>query len=210
LDDHAFMLDGLLELMQAEFRIEDLRFARELADLLLGQFEDREQGGFFFVSHDHEQLIQRTKPGPDNATPSGNGIAASALQRLGHLTGDSRYLAAAERALKLYYPQMERQPSAHSTLLVALEEWLQPPQTVILRGSADAIAGWQQDLSSIYRPDTLIVAIPPHADGLPPALDKPLAAGVNAWVCRGTACLAPIADRTQLVHTLSGARTTQN
>jgi uncharacterized protein YyaL (SSP411 family) len=177
---------------------------------MLGQFEDCEQGGFFFVSHDHEKLIQRTKPGPDNATPSGNGIATTALQRLGHLTGEPRYLAAAERALKLFYPLMERQPSAYSTLLIALEEWLKPPQTVVLRGPADALACWQRDLGSNYRPDTLIVAIPPQADGLPAALDKPLAEGVSAWVCRGATCLAPIADRETLVRTISCARPASN
>ena len=108
LDDHAFLLDALLELMQAEFRACDFEFARELAELLLAQFEDREHGGFFFVSHDHEQLIHRAKPGHDNATPSGNGVAAIALQRLGHLIGEPRYLAAAERALRLFYPVLAR------------------------------------------------------------------------------------------------------
>jgi uncharacterized protein YyaL (SSP411 family) len=204
LDDHAFMLDGLLELMQAGFRIEDYRFARELADLMLEQFEDREQGGFFFVSHDHEKLIQRTKTGPDNATPSGNGIAAIALQRLGHLVGEPRYLAAAERALKLFYPLMERQPSACSSLLVALEEWLRPPQTVILRGPERDIIDWHRELAPEYRPDTMVVAIPSQAEGLPPALDKPATDNVNAWVCRGVTCLAPITDRATLKRTISG------
>jgi uncharacterized protein YyaL (SSP411 family) len=205
LDDHAFMLDGLLELMQAEFRIEDLRFACDLAELLLNQFEDHEQSGFFFVSHDHEQLIQRAKSGPDNATPSGNGIAASALQRLGHLIGEPRYLAAAERALKLFYPMIGQRPSAFSTLLTALEEWLHPPHTVVLRGPADPPEAWNRALATEYRPHALIVAIPQHVAGLPQSLDKPVSAGVNAWVCRGTACLAPINDLELLQATLRNA-----
>jgi len=203
LDDHAFMLDGLLELLQAGFRVEDLRFAREIADLLLEQFEDREQGGFYFVSHDHEKLIQRTKAGPDNATPSGNGIAAIALQRFGHLLGEPRYLAAAQRTVKLFYPLMEHQPSAHSSLLVALEESLRPPQTVILRGAAHALSGWHRDLAADYRPDTLVLSIPPQAGPLPPALDKPVTAEVTAWVCRGVTCLPPVVDREILRRTLS-------
>jgi uncharacterized protein YyaL (SSP411 family) len=210
LDDHAFMLDALLELIQAEFRSVDLRFAQELADLLLDQFEDREEGGFFFVSHDHEKLIQRVKPGPDNATPSGNGIAATALQRLGHLIGEPRYLAAAERTVKLFYPSLGRQPSAYSTLLVALEDWLEPPQTVVLRGVPDALREWQRELGSMFRPDTLVVAIPPQRDALPPTLEKPLAEGVAAWVCRGTTCLAPIADRAELAHALTRPRSASN
>ena len=44
--------------------------------MLLEQLRGPRDGGFFFTSHDHEALIQRPKPGYDNATPSGNGMAA--------------------------------------------------------------------------------------------------------------------------------------
>ncbi len=87
LDDHAFLLNALLELLQAEYRSVDMAFALQLADALLERFEDKQDGGFFFTSHDHEVLIQRNKIGTDNATPSGNGIAAQALLRLSLLTG---------------------------------------------------------------------------------------------------------------------------
>ncbi|HSB48599.1 MAG TPA: hypothetical protein VLD15_03705, partial [Burkholderiales bacterium] len=204
LDDHAFLLDALLELMQCEFRNEDLEFARELAELLLAQFEDRAAGGFFFVSHDHEKLIHRAKPGHDNATPSGNGIAAHALQRLGHLAGEPRYLEAAERALKLFYPQLERQPIGFVSLATALDEYLAPPQIVVLRGEAGALAEWRRALAARYRPGTLAVAIPAGVPGLPVALDKAAPArGVNAWVCRGVTCLPAIGDLAELDRALS-------
>ena len=106
LDDHAFLLTALLELMQAEFRDHDLAFAVDLADSLLTRFEDPDAGGFFFTAHDHEVLIHRPKTGHDNATPAGNGVAAFALQRLGHLLGEGRYLDAAEKTLRLFWPQI--------------------------------------------------------------------------------------------------------
>ena len=207
LDDHAFLLDALLELMQAELREDDLRFAREIAELLLEKFEDREAGGFFFVAHDHEKLIHRAKPGHDNATPSGNGVAAAALQRFGHLIGEPRYLEAAERALKLFYPAMERQASGFVSLATALDEHLAPPQIVVLRGEARAMSEWANALARAYRPNTLAIAVPGEAGNLPPALAKPLpaGAGVNAWVCRGVSCLPAIADPAELERTLAGA-----
>jgi len=210
LDDHAFLLDGLLELMQTEFRAEDLDFAREIAELLLAQFEDRDHGGFYFVSHDHEKLIHRPKPGPDNATPSGNGVAAFALQRFGHLIGEPRYLAAAERTLKLFYPALERQPSAYASLATALEEWLEPPQTVIMRGPERELSEWQKAFNASYRPDTLALAIPSAVRDLPATLAKPVPskgsgqAVVNAWVCRGVTCLPPIGDRGEFERALAG------
>ena len=204
LDDHAFLLDAVLELMQCAFREEDLQFARELAELLLAQFEDRAAGGFFFVSHDHEKLIHRAKPGHDNATPSGNGIAALALQRLGHLMGEPRYLEAAERALELFYAPLEHQPIGFVSLATALDEYLAPPQIVILRGEADALAGWLRSLAAHYRPATLVVAIPAGVAGLPPVLDKAAPAhGANAWVCRGVSCLPAIGELAELDRVLS-------
>jgi uncharacterized protein YyaL (SSP411 family) len=203
LDDHALLLEALLELVQAGYRERDLAFAREIAETLLERFEDRDAGGFFFVSHDHEKLIHRAKPGQEGATPSGNGVAACALQRYGHLVGDARCLAAAERALRLFYPAMERQASAFVGLATALEEHLAPPQTVILRGDGGAAAQWQRALARAYRPATLTVCVPAGATALPAALDKPAPqSGVNAWVCRGVTCLPPIADLAQLERVL--------
>ncbi len=204
LDDYAFLLDALLEFLQEEFRSSDLALAGELADVLLDQFEDREAGGFFFVSHDHEVLIHRPKQGHDGATPSGNGVAAHALQRLGHLTGETRYLEAARRTLELFYPLLERQPSACVTLATALEEHLVTPQVVILRGAPEAVAEWRRLLSRSYRPASLILGIGTHAGALPATLDKPAhASAVSAWVCRGATCLAPIINREELERVLA-------
>ncbi|HJT52137.1 MAG TPA: thioredoxin domain-containing protein, partial [Nitrosospira sp.] len=202
LDDYAFLLDGLLELMQAEFRQADLDFAVALADVLLDQFEDKQAGGFFFTSHDHEKLIHRPKSGYDNATPSGNGVAAYTLQRMGHLVGNYRYLEAAERTLSLFYPTLSHHASSCCSLLVALEQALAPPQVVILRGAAHALAEWKNALRHVS-PASLVLALPVELAGLPSNLDKPAAAdnAVNAWVCQGVKCLPEISDLQELMRT---------
>ena len=202
LDDHAFLLDALLELMQHDFRLADLDWARTLAEVLLDQFEDRAQGGFFFVSHDHEPLFYRAKSGQDHATPSGNGIAALALNRLGHLIGEPRFCAAAARTLQAFKPLLERQPAAHASLCAALEEELAPPTIVVLRGGADA-AAWQREINRHYLPHALVLAIPAGIAGLPMVLDKPADDTVNAWVCRGVTCLPPIVDCAALLGVLT-------
>jgi uncharacterized protein YyaL (SSP411 family) len=200
LDDHAFLLAALLESMQADFRRGDLDFAVALADLLLTQFEDQDHGGFFFTSHDHEQLILRPKPGFDNATPSGNAVAALTLQRLGHLLGDPRYLTAAERTLWLFYPQLARHPSGFATLCMALAEHDEPPPVTILRGDATALSPWQEALAQRYAPAGLVLGLDSAEPSLPPALDKPVRPGVNAWLCRGVNCLAPIGELDALLR----------
>ncbi len=203
LDDYAFLLAALIELMQTDFHSRDLEFAEDLAEALLEQFYEPELGGFFFTSHDHEKLIHRPKPGYDSATPSGNGVAAFALQRLGHITGESRYLEAAERTLRLFYPALAQHPNGYTSLLMVLEEALEPPRVVVLRGPEGQMLEWRQVLDQAYLPATLILALAPGATDLPPLLAKPIVPeAVNAWVCQGVTCLAPVDKLEKLLGVL--------
>lgn len=189
LDDYAFLLGALLELMQAKFRPSDLAFATELADGLLARFEDLDAGGFFFTAHDHEQLIHRPKTGHDNATPAGNGVAAFALQRMGHLLGCSAYLTAAEKTLSVFWPLISRSAAGFSGTLKALEEALTPIELVILRGPTDKLVDWQRKLGA--NPSRMVLALPNGLVDLPSTMNKPESDQVNAWACRGVSCLAP-------------------
>jgi uncharacterized protein YyaL (SSP411 family) len=203
LDDYAFLLAAFLELAQERFSSDDLAFARQLAEVLLEQFEDAEDGGFFFTARDHEPLIQRPKPGHDNATPSGNAVAAWGLGRLAAVTGEKRYARAAERTLELFYPPMRADPAGFAAMATALDELLQPPRTLILRGKGEALRGWQAELAQEFVADLTVLAIPDGTQGLPALLDKPVRPEpVNAWLCRGVTCLAPMADLVNLKKTL--------
>ncbi len=192
LDDYVFLADAILELQQVRVRAEELRFAQQLMEVVLEHFADP-AGGFFFTSDDHERLIHRPKTFSDDATPSGNGIAAFVLQRLGHLLGEPRYLAAAEGTLRAAWPDLARFPQSHATLLSALEELLHPPQIVIIRGAPEALAEWQAALARLYTPRAMVLGIAEGAADLPAALtDKPAGPGTSAYVCRGSVCTAPL------------------
>ena len=192
LDDHAFLLAALLEILQADFDPAELRWAQEVGQRLLDRFHDRGRGGFFFTAHDHEELIQRPKPGPDNATPSGNGTAAWALNRLALLTGNLAFSEAAAGTVRLFAAQMARQPVAFGTLLEALEEQLQPPSAIIVHGAPDQFGPWRELLDPAYLPTAMALFIPAGSGSLPEPLQKPASPAVNAWLCRGVTCLPPI------------------
>jgi uncharacterized protein YyaL (SSP411 family) len=194
LDDHAFLLDALLELLQARWNTEHLEFAVELAELLLDRFRDKQDGGFFFTADDHEKLMHRPKPYADDATPSGNGIAAFALQRLGFLLGESRYLEAAEKTLQNAWQAMGEYPHGHVTLITALEEYLHHPEMIIIRGSRDEISHWRGSAAKLYAPGRLVFAIPAEEEGLPGALAqrKPQDGETIAYRCVGSHCDLPV------------------
>jgi uncharacterized protein len=202
LDDHAFLLNAALELLQTEYRATDMAFAIQLADALLARFEDSGNGGFFFTSHDHEALIQRNKTGQDDAIPSGNGIAAQGLLRLAELTGDMRYREAAERCLKLFFPLMQRAAGQFSSLCTALGEAMQPPSLLVLCGAKNETAAWRAAVAAKYAPGLMVIELAGDEAGLPAPLNKPRAATTTAWLCRGTQCLPPIGSLDALLAEL--------
>lgn len=206
LDDYAFLLDGVLELLQARWCRAHLDFAIALADALLAHFQ-ADNGGFHFTADDHETLIHRPKPLADEATPSGNGIAALALDRLGHLLGEPRYIEAADRTLKSAFGAIVRMPVIHCALLDALEEIEHPGDTIVLRGDPAQFDAWRNHLDAEYAPARMVITIPASETGLPGLLgERPApASGVLAYVCRGTTCQPPITDPAQLPDSLSGA-----
>ncbi|MET0086764.1 MAG: thioredoxin domain-containing protein [Sedimenticola sp.] len=209
LDDHAFLIDALLELLQTRWRQEDMAFARQLADLLLDRFEDPDNGGFFFTANDHETLIHRPKPFGDDAIPSGNGVAAHALNRLGHLLGETRYLEAAQRTLNTAWEQLTQVPHAHCALLEALEELLYPPEVIIIRGRGDELAQWSERASRQLAPRRLVMAIPADENDLPAMLDKDhRAEQTSAYICSGTQCEPVISDWEEFEKRLAGSECT--
>ena len=201
LDDYAFLLDALIELLQADYSAEDMAFAEDLAEALLENFE-AEDGGFYFTSHSHEKLIHRPKSAYDNATPSGNGIAAVALQRLGHILGEPRYLQAAERALKAFDSSLARNPAACANLCHALGEFLTPPTLIILRGEARKLAAWRAEIQQNYYPHHLFLYLDENAQDLPQTLQRKFVKDVNAWVCKGVACSPSIKNLQLLLKSL--------
>lgn len=194
LDDHAFLLDALLELLQSRWNTRHLLFAMQLADLLLLHFEDTEKGAFYFTANDHESLIHRPKPLADEAVPSGNGIAAIALQRLGFVLGETRYLDAAERTLRSSWQAIDEYPHGHVSLLTALEEYLTHPEVIIIRGEAGEIARWRNSAAKMYAPRRMVFAIDANESDLPGALaDRQSVEGKTvAYRCVGTHCELPV------------------
>ena len=194
LDDHAFLLDALLAMLQVRWNPRDLDWAKALADALLDRFGDKDSGGFFFTAHDAESLPQRPKPFMDESLPAGNGIAARALLRLGRLLGEPRYLDAAERTLRAGWATLSEIPHACSAMLLALDEFLNPPAHVVIRyrEERDALA-WRKLAADGSSPAIDIYFIPFAAHGLPGVLAQQEApADVAAFLCRGTSCDPPL------------------
>jgi uncharacterized protein YyaL (SSP411 family) len=122
LEDYAFLAHGLLRLHAATGDARWLREARALVDRMIADFEDREDGGFFFTALGHESLLARPKDPLDNALPSGNSMAVLDLLALHKATGDSSYFDHSGKALRAFATPMTRLPYAMPVMLVGLEQ----------------------------------------------------------------------------------------
>ncbi len=195
LEDYTHLADGLLALYQTTFEPRWFAWARELADLVLAHFSD-EGGGFYDTSDDHETLLHRPKDVQDNATPSGNSMAANVLLRLSLYTGESGYWDAAEPMVGALYEPMARYPSAFSHWLCAAAFILGEPQEVAIAGQPDA-ADAQAMLDVLgrrYRPN-VVAAVGGEADAgvIPLLADRPrLDDRATAYVCRRFVCRLPV------------------
>ncbi|MDH5326904.1 MAG: thioredoxin domain-containing protein [Gammaproteobacteria bacterium] len=200
LDDTAFLMDGLLELLCLQWRDQDMRWLIQLADTLLEHFEDT-AGGFFFTANDHETLIQRPKVYMDEAIPAGNGVAAKVLLQLAALTGEQKYQTAGQRVLQNAWESIQRLPLAHCAILTALQEYLYPPALVVICGKAEPMQSWRQQLG--HNAQRWVVCVPESAQFLPGTLAlKQPGEQVKAYVCAAGSCSLPITDLQALLERL--------
>ncbi len=199
LDDHAFLLDALIERLQRRWRGRDGQWAGALAETLLERFEDRDHGGFWFSAHDHEPLPQRPRPWTDDAIPSGNGVAIRALLVLSQLFGVTHWRVAAERALRAALPNLERHPQACASLLLALDEYLDPGAQLIVRvDDSGELEAWNTALAQAAVGHRRVFRIVGDPTPLPAVLSAERGHS-GAWLCRLGTCSAPMPSPEDLV-----------
>jgi uncharacterized protein YyaL (SSP411 family) len=192
LEDYANFADGLLDLFQVSGEISYFESARRLADLLLAEFWDTEQGGFFYTGENHEEMIVRSKDFFDNATPSGNSVAADVLLKLARLTGSEAYERLAASILRLVAPQMRRFPNGFGRVLSVMEFYLRPTREIIIFGESAAMkaAIWSE-----YLPNKIVVPAPAadRSASLPLLANRKMIDGTpTVYVCENFVCQRPV------------------
>ena len=195
LEDYACLAEGLLELYQTTFDERWFVAARGLCDAMLEHFQDPE-GGFFDTSDDHETLVTRPKNLQDNATPSGGAMAVTVLGRMHALTGDGRYLTAAEQALAEVGPGATRYPSAFAQWFSAADFLVGRPAGIALVGDGPRLDNLTRAVRETYRPRSVVAAAANGDDADVPLLQgrQPLDGQAAAYVCHGFVCKLPTGD----------------
>jgi uncharacterized protein YyaL (SSP411 family) len=198
LEDYGYLIEGLLELYQTTFEPRWFVAAQELAETMLEHFADSE-GTLYDTSDDHETLITRPRDLQDNATPSGNAMAVTALLKLAGFTNELRTVDIAHQALAQMQPMMSQYPLGFGQWLQALSYALSKPREIAIIGDPDS-ADTQALLSVVrdgFRPFQVVALGAPGPRGakVPLLQDRGLVDGrPAAYVCRAFACQSPVTD----------------
>ncbi len=198
LDDYVCLIDGLIDLFQATGESNRLASALELAERVVTHFEDTPDGGFFYTSSDHEELITRTKDSQDNATPSGNGMAAYALLRLGRICSRTDIEEKAVATLEILSGQMAQHALASSQSLLAADFFTGPAWELVLVAGKDPASNEEarRTVNSAFMPNRLIVTADVSTTESPVAALLHDRLAINdeptLYICRQGACQNPV------------------
>jgi len=212
LEDYAYLINGLVSLYEATFEARWIAWAHELAETMVTEFSDPEQGDFFDTGERGESLVARPKGLFDSATPSGNGAAAEALLRLSLLLGEATYWQRATAILERYARLASEHPVGLGQFLLAIDFALGQPFEVALVGepSTPDTQALLRVLREPYQPYKVVALRRPddeQAAEIVPLLAHRTMVDHRAtvYVCRNFACQRPITEPEALAEQLGVA-----
>ena len=210
-DDYAFLIWGLLELYEATFTVSYLESAIELNDQFLEHYWDDEDDGFYFTADDAEELLVRHKESYDGAIPAANSVAALNLLRLARITARTDLEEKAVAVGQAFSANVQRMPSAHTLMLMAVDFGLGPSYEVVIAGNPEAEDTQQMlaQLHSTYIPNKVVLL---RSEQDPKSLTQlasftefqtSLDGKATAYVCLNYACKLPTTDPEQMLALLA-------
>lgn len=200
LEDYAFVIQALIDLYQVTLNKDFINKAEKLTQVMINQFWDEIEGGFFFTGKSHEELIVKTKEIMDHSIPSGNALALTSLIKLHRLTENSDLQAKAEKIIKVFSSAINKYQSGASSFLCAIDLYLKPPSDFILVGdNAEEIKPFLNQISESYLPDTVIHFYNGTEQNISMYKDKnKIDSKPTAYLCENFVCNKPVTNPNKL------------
>ena len=192
LGDQAHTAKALLDAHEVTGDSTYLDRALELARFMVERFVDRENGGFFDVwdeVQDVGRLKDRQKSIQDNT------VCAEVFLRLYHLTRDEDYRTITQGTLEAFvsaYPHMGYFAAGYARQVDTL---LNPPAVVNIVGDASSASELQRAALALDVPARVVQLLDPVRDRERlDALSLPGKPAPAAYACFGTMCSAPVTE----------------
>jgi hypothetical protein len=196
-EDHAFLVFGLLELLQADPDVRWLEWVVALQRRMDELFWDEEEGGWFSTTGRDPSVLVRMKEDYDGAEPAASSVAVLNLLTLSHLVEDNEWAGRIERTLRLFGERLSQMGRAVPMMSAALSSYAAGMTLVCIVGERGAFA-LERAVVARYRPFTIAMALD---DTRRTALARvmpvvgsmlPQDSAARAYVCRQFTCLPPV------------------
>ena len=213
--DYAFLIQGLIDLYEADFNPAWLDWAMELADEQIRLFYDSEHGGFFMTRAGHDKnLVMRIKEDSDSVIPSAGSMAVLNYLRLSRYTDKRQYAPIAEKTMKTVLTRLQEHPTSAPKMLTALIVSLSKPIEVIIAGdrNSEDTRLLLKTAHSYFNPAQIVLLVDNAATRKMLAANLPFIAFIKtvngkaaAYVCTDRSCSLPVTDPAALAEMLESA-----
>jgi uncharacterized protein YyaL (SSP411 family) len=210
-DDYAFMIQGLLDLYEASFDVEWLKFAIELQETQDRLFFDEKNGGYFSTGGKDKSVFLRMKDDNDGAEPAASSVAALNLLRLAQIRDDKQIAERARKTIDAFATTLSHFPSAMPQMLVGLDSALSKPRQIVIAGKKDALETKTllKEMNRHFLPKTVLF-LADGAEGQKYLGEKneairamsPIDGKPAAYVCENFTCKAPVTAPAELAELL--------
>lgn len=210
LEDYAFMIQALTDMYEVTFNADYLSTAVKLNKFTIDNFYDAENGGFFDIPDDSNDIILKTKESYDGAEPSGNSIQIQNLLKLAIITDDSLLRDIADKSLNFFYTDLERMPFSSPQLLYALYNDMKGSAEIVLSGDKDIqeFKNLQNIINSTYIPNRILLYADSSIETIAPFIKTIVenTKETNVFICENYKCDLPVKDEPQLREALENLK----
>ena len=199
LDDYAFLSKACIEFLKIDWNEKDFSFLESLTDTLLDSFQDKENGGFYYTSDTHEELIYRPKSYMDESLPSGNSIATEVLSELYELTGNNKYIKAVDKSISSAADSINRSKFSHCSLYLAAPNIKISKKLIIIRCELEKMDEYRKNIYALNTMNDNIYFIANNESVTIKGIKDKINQGrFTAYVCQNNTCSNPIKDYASL------------
>ena len=190
LDDYALLASALMDYLTINWNTKYYEVCKKLCFHLINDFEDKDKGGYFFTSNNHEKLFYRPKSISDDSIPSGLVLATDVLLQMGYLSGEKIFIDSAYNSIRYINKSFGDNMTSSVSAINMLRDDTLEREIIIIRTEKKF---WKEisKKKSCYK--KYIVFIDNHERNLPTSisLKKPKDT-FAAYVCKGMTCSKPI------------------
>ncbi|MFZ0816726.1 MAG: thioredoxin domain-containing protein [Candidatus Sulfotelmatobacter sp.] len=220
LEDYSATALACLDAYEATADLSYFKFAQAITDAMVAKFFDAVSGGFFDAEPAADGkslgvLSTRRKPVQDSPTPAGNPMAAIALLRLHHYTGDAAYRDKAELTLEAFAGVAEQFGIFAATYGIAVVHLVESPVQVVviaentaddaaakLAAAAIAPFAFNKTVLQLTANQAVAANLPPALAATIPNLPELKSGKALAVLCSGFSCQPPIQDAAELQRSI--------